>query len=38
MNNIKTGTSRMIVDGVLSEGNSFELVDDGGIHFIEYYL
>lgn len=36
MNNIKTGTSRMIVDGVLKEGNSFELVDDGGIHFIEY--
>ena len=36
MNNIKTGTSRMIVDGVLKEGNSFELVDDGGIHFVEY--
>lgn len=35
MNNIKTGTSKMIVDGILVDGNSFELVDDGGIHFIE---
>ncbi|MBE5813040.1 MAG: hypothetical protein E7314_05245 [Clostridiales bacterium] len=34
-NNIKIGTSRMIEDGVLKESNSFELVDDGGIHFIE---
>lgn len=38
MNNIKTGTSRMIVDGILTDGNSFELVDDGGIHFIEYTI
>jgi len=38
VNNIKTGTSRMIVDDVLKEGNSFELIDDGGIHFIEYSI
>ena len=38
VNNIKTGTSRMVVDGVLKEGNEFELVDDGGIHFIEYTI
>lgn len=35
MNNIKTGTSKMVVDGILVDNNSFELVDDGGIHFIE---
>ena len=38
MNNIKTGTSRMIVDGTLADGNSFELVDDGGIHFVELII
>jgi cellobiose phosphorylase len=38
MNNNKTGTSRMIEDGVLKEENSFDLVDDGGIHFIEYLV
>lgn len=35
MNMIKESTSRLIVDGVLSNGNSFEMLDDGGIHFIE---
>lgn len=35
MNNIKTGISKWSVDGILKDGNMVELVDDGGIHFIE---
>ena len=38
MNNIKTSTSKLSVDGILKDGNMFELVDDGGIHFVEVKL
>ena len=38
MNNIKIGTTKLSVDGILKDGNMFELVDDGGIHFVEYKL
>ena len=37
VNNMKTGTSKLVEDGVLRDGNMFELIDDGGIHFVEYY-
>jgi len=35
MNNIKIGEDKLNVDGILKDGNMFELVDDGGIHFVE---
>ena len=36
MNNMKTSTNKLSVDGTLKDGNMFELIDDGGIHFIEF--
>ena len=38
LNKIKSGVNKLTVDGVLKEGNMFDLQDDGGIHFVEYTM